>query len=183
MMTRQNANSESREGLLHSDNTYALRPSLDQAYRSSTDSIERLDSLDLNPADKSKYDQKHNCSWLPKRPPWSSGYTYEESQARSMRRPARHKGIKEIFVQRKTCIIVTLILSFGLITLMGSGAFWVYNATPVTGVSNLGSEAETELTYVTAITTVVPNASRRDRSGMARELQKGRSNGEEDEPG
>jgi hypothetical protein len=183
MMTRQNANAESREGLLHSDNTYALRSSLDQASRSSTDSIDRLDSLDLHAAEKSKCDQKHMCPWLPKRPPWSTGYTYEESQARALRRPARHKGIKELLVQRKTCCIVTVILAFGLITLMGSGALWVYNAAPLDGVSCLGPEDEPELTCATAIAIVVPNPSRRHGSSMARELQEGRGDGEEDEPG
>lgn len=137
-MTRHNVNSESREGLLHSDHTYPLRPSLDQACRSSTGSDARLDSLDLDAADRSTYKQGQRQSCIPRRPPWSSGYTFEESQANAMRRPARHKGITELLLRWKTCCIITLILALGLIILMGSGTLWVYKSTPVDGVGGFG---------------------------------------------
>ena len=126
-------NAESREGLLQSEQTYPLQSSLDQS-RSSIDSNDPLDSLDLDAAERSKYEQQQRWSCIPKRPPWSSGYTYEESQDKSMRRPARHKGIKAVFVQWKTCSIIVLILALGLIILMGSGALWVYKAVPLDGV-------------------------------------------------
>ena len=137
-MTRHDVHSESREGLLESDHTYPLRPSLDQAYRSSTGSDARLDSLDLDAADRSTYKHRQRRSCIPKRPPWSSGYTYDENQAKSMRRPARHKGIKEVLLRWKTCCVISLILALGLIILMGSGAFWVYKSTPVDGVGSSG---------------------------------------------
>jgi hypothetical protein len=142
MMPRQDVNSESREGLLHSEQTYALQSSLDDACRSSTDSDDRLDSLDLNTADKAKYAQGQKWSWIPRRPPWSSGYTYEESQAKSMRRPARHKGIKDILWRWKTCCVIILILALGIMTLVGTGALWVYKAVPVNGVG--GAEWESK---------------------------------------
>lgn len=141
-MPRHNVNAESREGLLRSDHTYPLRSSLDHTPRSSTDSNDRLDSLDLDAADKLKYEQQQRRSCLPRRPPWASGYTYDESQARSKRRPARHKGIKEVILRWKTCSIIILILALGLITLTGSGALWVYKSTPKDGVGGPSLEYE-----------------------------------------
>lgn len=132
-MPRHSVN-ESREGLLHAEQTYPLQSSFDQT-RSSNDSDDGLDSLDLDAVEKSKYEQQQRWSCIPKRPPWSSGYTYEETQERSMRRPVRHKGIKAVFIQWKTCSIVVLILALSLIILMGSGALWVYKSAPKDGVS------------------------------------------------
>lgn len=135
-MPRHSVNAESREGLLRSEQTYPLQSSLDPS-RSSTDSNDGLDSLDLDSADRSKYEQQQRWSCIPKRPPWSSGYTYEESQDKSRRRPAHHKGIKAVFVRWRTCSIIVLILALGLIILTGSGALWVYKSAPKDGVSVL----------------------------------------------
>lgn len=132
-MPRHTVNAESREGLLHYEQTYPLQSSLDPN-RSSTDSKDGLDSLDLDPADRSKYGRQQRWSCIPKRPPWSSGYTYEESQDKSTRRSAHHKGIKAVFVRWRTCTIIVLILALGLIILTGSGALWVYKSAPKEGV-------------------------------------------------
>lgn len=168
-MPRHDVNAESREGLLHSEHTYPLQS---DRPRSSTDSDEPLDSLDLNAADRAKYEEQQRWSCIPKRPPWASGYTYEEAQDKSMRRPARHKGIKAVFVQWKTCSIIVLILALALILLMGSGALWVYKAVPKDGVSAFpcGVVETIGLHVPIAITTLVSNPSGRDGSRMAREL-------------
>lgn len=132
-MPRHSVNAESREGLLQSEQTYSLQSSLDPS-RSSTDSNDGLDSLDLDAADRSKHGQQQRWSCIPERPPWSSGYTYKENQDKSMRRPTRHNGIKGVFVRWRTCTIIVVILAFGLIMLTGSGALWVYKSAPREGV-------------------------------------------------
>ena len=132
-MPRHTINAESREGLLHFEQTYPLQSSWNPS-RSSTDSKDGLDSLDLDDADRSKSGWQQRWSCIPKRPPWSSGYTYEEAQDKSTRRSAHHNGIKAVFVRWRTCTIIVLILALGLIILTGSGALWVYKSAPKEGV-------------------------------------------------
>ena len=133
-MTRPEDYHSSREGLLRTEKTQELRPSLEDAYRSSVDSHERLDSLDLNTDDKSRESRWEKWSWVPNQPPWSSGYTYEDSHKRGQTAPKRKKGIGKWLLPGKTCVIVILILALGLIAVVGSGALWVYKTAPVDGV-------------------------------------------------
>lgn len=133
-MARQEDYHSSREGLLRTEKTQQLRPSLEDAYRSSIDSNERLDSLDLNANDKSRDSRWEKWSWIPSQPPWSSGFTYKDSQNRGETTPKRKKGLGRWLLPRKTCMIVILILALGLMAVVGSGALWVYKVAPVDGV-------------------------------------------------
>lgn len=137
-MTRQDnqykRRSESREGLLRAEKAAALRPSLEEACRSSLDSDEHLDELDLN-ADVKSWDSrwgrwaKRSC--LPTRPPWSTGHTYQDSQNKESPNSSR-RG--RWLAQRRSWLIVALILALGFSGLVGSGALWVYSSAPPDGV-------------------------------------------------
>ncbi len=136
-MKSLNKHNSSREGLLRSEKAAALRPSLEEAYRSSLDSDEPLDSLDLNADERSWESKRGKWSCLPTLPPWSSGYTYEHSQHGE--RPKLSQRPRWLS-QRKSCFLVVLILALGLLGLVGSGALWVYHTAPNDGV---GATADT----------------------------------------
>lgn len=126
--------SESREGLLRAEKAAALRPSLDEACRSSLDSDEQLDELDLNSDDiswDSRWARWSKWSCLPNRPPWSTGYTYQNSQNKENPNSQRHR---RWLARRTSLLIVSLILALGFSGLVGSGALWVYNSAPPDGV-------------------------------------------------
>lgn len=136
-MTRQEEQHGSREGLLHAEKAEALRPSLEDAYRSSVDSDDRLDSLDLNSDDKSrqsKWGKWSKWPWIPTQPPWSSGYTYQDSQKKGQPTTLQRRGLRRWILPRRTCFLVTLILALGLLAVVGSGALWVYKVAPADGV-------------------------------------------------
>lgn len=147
IMPRLDVNAESREGLLRSDHTYPLRPSLEQAYASTTGSEDRLDSLDLDAADRATPGKRHRWTCIPKRPPWSSTYTYEDNQDKSTRRPPRRRGFKHVFLRWRTLSVIVLILALGLITIVGSGALWVYKSAPTDGVGSFPGALERKLTF------------------------------------
>lgn len=146
-MTRQSKHTDSREGLLRTDHVQASRSSLDEAYRSSSDSDKRLDSLDLDAEDKSRQASRRNFSWFSSQPPWSSGYTYKDSQANTEKKALPKKGLERWLLPRKPCFLIALILALGLVTIVGSGALWVYNATPADGVGDLQIRIGIMLTY------------------------------------
>ena len=126
--------SESREGLLRAEKAAALRPSLEEACRSSLDSDEPLDELDLNSDDNSwdsRWGRWSKWSCLPTRPPWSTGYTYQNSQNKENPNPLRHR---RWLARRTSLLIVALIVALGFSGLVGSGALWVYNSAPPDGV-------------------------------------------------
>lgn len=133
-MSRRRNLSDSRHNLLQPENTSESRTSLEEAYRSSSDIDARSDSLDLDELEKSRQSFRHKFSWFSKHPPWSSGYTYDDSLAKANKNPLPKKGLKGWKVSRKTCILITLILALGLVTIVGSGALWVYKSAPRDGV-------------------------------------------------
>lgn len=129
--------SESREGLLRAEKAAALRPSLEDACRSSLDSDEHLDELDLN-ADDNLWDSrwgrwrrwsKRSCRLT--RPPWSTGYTHQDSQNKENPNSSRQR---RWLARRRSWLIVALILALGFSGLVGSGALWVYSSAPPDGV-------------------------------------------------
>lgn len=127
MMTRQEELKGSRHGLLQAI----------EANRSSSDSEYGLDNLDLDAVEKSKQASRHNGSWFSKRPPWSSGYTFDHNQDEVDRELLGRKRLKGWHRSRKTCFLVILILALGMITVVGSGALWVYKSAPRDGVGLL----------------------------------------------
>ena len=69
-----------------------------------------------------------------------------------MRRPPRKRGFKDVWLRWRTCGIIVLILAFGLIMLVGSGALWVYKSAPVDGVGKpLGRDSEQSIAYLYVI--------------------------------
>lgn len=137
-MTRQDKQykrrSESREGLLRAEKAAALRPSLEEACRSSLDSNEQLDELDLNADDKpwdSRWSRWAKQLRLLTRPPWYTGYTYQDSQNKENLYSSRRRSW---LARRISWLIVALILALGFSGLVGSGALWVYNSAPPDGV-------------------------------------------------
>ena len=131
---RQRELRDSHHGLLQSGNIHASRTSLEEAYRSSSDSDDRLDDLELEALDKSRQAYRRNFSLFSKNPPWSSGYTYHDSQAKGDEILLPRKGVRRWQTSRKTCLLITLILALGLVAIVGSGALWVYKSAPPDGV-------------------------------------------------
>ena len=157
-MTRKEEHNSSREGLLRT-HSLPLRPSLEDAYRSSVDSDDRLDSLDLNAEEKARLTRRGKWSWIPTQPPWSSGYTYQDSTNKKQPASRRIKERRGWLWQRKTCLIVTLIVSLGLMTVVASGALWVWTTAPADGVSHSGPQVENAADMVSVgIAPVVPDA-------------------------
>lgn len=179
--------SESREGLLRAEKATALRPSLEDACRSSLDSDEDLDELDLDGDDKNRWDSRwgrwSNWSCLPTRPPWSTGYTYQDSHSKENPNSSRRR---RWLARRRSWLIVALILALGFSGLVGSGALWVYNSAPPDGVRcpNFPIYFISLLTSILkAITAMVSNSQRRYLQRLGRELQESIIHGRENEFG
>lgn len=177
--------SESREGLLRAEKAAALRPSLEEACRSSLDSDEHLDELDLNSDDNSRdsrWGRWSKWSCLPTRPPWSTEYTYQNSQNKENPNALRHR---RWLARRRSWLIVALILALGFSGLVGSGALWVYNSAPPDGVRRHSPIYSISLLtpLLTAITAVVSNSQRRHPQRLGRELQESISPSRENESG
>lgn len=177
--------SESREGLLRAEKAAALRPSLEEACRSSLDSDEHLDELDLNADDKpweSRWGKWSKWPCLPTRPPWSTAYTYQDTQNKENPSSSRRR---RWLARRRSWLIVALILALGLSGLVGSGALWVYNSAPPDGVRRQFTIYFINLltSVLIAITTLVSNSQRRYSQRLGRELQESISHGRENEFG
>ncbi len=122
----------SREGLLRSESPIPLRPSLEQAYRSSSEFGEELDELDLHEELKTKKNKRARWPWSQNRAPI---YLNVNNPVARPQRPSRMRRIKNCLWPRRTCLLITVILLGGLVGLIAGGGFWVYKTAPPDGVS------------------------------------------------
>ena len=121
----------SRKGLLRGRRSTALRPSLDDAYRTSSELGEELDELDL--LDESANGTKRENGLSRRR---GKKHTYEGLTALKRTSHSRLRSIGKGLRPRswKTCLMVTAILVGGLIVLLFSGGYFVYRNAPKDGV-------------------------------------------------
>lgn len=122
----------SQEGLLHSESPIPLRPSLEQAYRSSSEFGEDLDELDLHEELKPKKNKRARWPWSQNRAPI---YLNINNPVTRPQRSSRMRRIKNCLWQCRTCLLITVILLGGLVGLIAGGGFWVYKTAPQDGVS------------------------------------------------
>ncbi len=123
----------SREGLLRSDSPIPLRPSLEQAYRSSSEFGGELDELELHEELKPKKNKRGRWPWSQNRAPIY--LNINNPDARQPQQASRTRRIKNCLWPRRTCLLVTVILLGGLLGLIAGGGFWVYKTAPHDGVS------------------------------------------------
>ena len=123
----------SREGLLRSESPIPLRPSLEQAYRSSSEFGNDLDEVDLHEALRPKKNKRARWPWSQNRAPI---YLNVDTYDAKPQRPSRMRRIKNCLWPRRTCLIITIILLGGLLGLIAGGGFWVYKTAPHDGVNS-----------------------------------------------
>ena len=143
--TSEMANKEeveaSREGLLRSESPIPLRPrssSLDRAYRSSSESREEPDDLDLREQLRPQKNKRGRWPWSQNRAPRYLSVNNHDAggqKASLAWKNTRTGRIKNCLWRWRTCLLVTVILLGGLIGLLAGGGFWVYKTTPLDGVS------------------------------------------------
>ena len=121
----------SRKGLLRDESPIPLRPSLEQAYRSSSEFGDELDDLDLHEELRPKKNKRARWPWSQNQAPT---YLNVNDQNARPRRPSRMRRIKNRLWPRRTCLLVTVILLGGLFGLIAGGGFWVYKTAPHDGV-------------------------------------------------
>ena len=121
----------SLEGLLRGKRSATLQPSLDEAYRSPSDSGEELDELNLLDENETGAERKHGL-WQRR----GKKHAYEELTASKRTRRPRLRSIGRRLRTRgwKICLIVTVLLLGGLTTLLVSGGYLVYRNAPHDGV-------------------------------------------------
>ena len=120
----------SHEGLLQSRKNDPLRPSLDEAYRSSSEDDD-LDGLDmLQDADEGGWknaDMSRNTS-----------RAYEKIGPRQEKR-GQMRRIGRLCWSCRTCLIVTFVLLTLLFIGAGGSGYWIYKKAPEDGVRYLPS--------------------------------------------
>ena len=123
----------SREGLLRSGSPIPLRPSLEQAYRSSSEFGDELDDLDLHEELKPRKNKRARWPWSQNQ---ASSYVNVNNHNAALQKPSRTRRFKSCLWRRRTCLLVTTILLGGLFGLIAGGGFWVYKTAPHDGVGS-----------------------------------------------
>jgi beta-glucosidase len=116
-MARRNEAQRSRERLLTSQESIPLRKSLDDAYRSSSDSD--LDSADFLSTD----------------PLYSTRDASSNNAATAYDTSARLAGLRRTFARRSRCLIITLVVLIIFWSILAAGGFWAYKKAPPNGQS------------------------------------------------
>ena len=142
----------SREGLLRSESPIPLRPSLEQAYRSSSEFGDELDELDLHEELKPKKNKRARWPWSQNRAPLFPNANHQDARPQRLSRTRR---IRNCLWPRRTCLLVTVILLGGLLGLIAGGGFWAYKTAPQDGVSSARMYLLSLLIHIQAIATVV----------------------------
>lgn len=130
-MKRHEQHDGSREGLLDAGTNIPLRPSLEQAYKSSSEFGEHLEDLDLLDENDQKYNKRGRWPWGRKN---TRDNTYGHDRKATHERPSRMKRLGRCLWPRRTCLIITVILLGGFSVLVGGGGLWVYKSAPADGV-------------------------------------------------
>lgn len=139
-----------RQGLLK-ENSIALRPSIDRAFRSSSELGDDYDELQFNQKHKSTFRRGRRWPWVAKfrRIISGDGPAYE-GERRHIQRPSRRSRIKGCCWRWRICLIITAILLTGFIVLLSGSALWIYKTAPEDGVCSSISipQALSVLTFV-----------------------------------
>ena len=138
----------SRKGLLRDESPIPLRPSLEQAYRSSSEFGDELDDLDLHEELRPKKNKRARWPWSQNQAPT---YLNVDDQNARPGRPSRMRRIKNRLWPRRTCLLVTVILLGGLFGLIAGGGFWVYKTAPHDGVRS------EHISYLSSLTSQFSN--------------------------
>ena len=139
-MARLDELNSSREGLLRQNRSTGtqLRPSLEEAYRSSSED-QSLDELDLmNEASPGHHHRQAPYKDLDS-DLYSTTSVHEKGKNRQPQHVSRIGKLRRLCRPRRTCLIITLVVFVILIVALGGSGFWAYKKSPDDGVlaSNL----------------------------------------------
>ena len=123
-----------RQGLLK-ENSIPLRPSVDRAFRSSSELGDDYDELQFDQDNNSRFHNGRRWPWVAKfrRIISGDGPGYE-GERRHVQRPSRRSRIRGCCWRWRLCLIITGILLTGLIVLLSGSALWIYKTAPEDGV-------------------------------------------------
>ena len=123
-----------RQGLLK-ENSIPLRPSVDRAFRSSSELGDDYDELQFDQDNNSRFRNGRRWPWVAKfrRIISGDGPGYE-GERRHVQRPSRRSRIRGCCWRWRLCLIITGILLTGFIVLLSGSALWIYKTAPEDGV-------------------------------------------------
>lgn len=111
-----------------------LRPSLERAYRSDSESDDFSD-LDVAPAGNPQYKNRRKWPWTARfRRIISGEEPNSEHVGKARRSSPPTRRTRGWCWRRRYCLLIAGILLAGLITILSGGAFWVYKSAPKDGV-------------------------------------------------
>ena len=182
-MDRQEDLDYSRQGLLK-ENSIPLRPSVDQAFRSSSELGDDYNELQFDQDHETKFRNGKRWPWVAKfRRIISGGGPAYEGERRHVERPSRRSKIRACCWRRRICLIVTGILLTGVIILLSGSALWIYKTAPEDGVCYDRHSASALCTdKCVAVTSMVSSPARRYSLKLGKELSQSRSDGGADDP-
>lgn len=112
-----------------------LRPSLERAYRSDSESEDDFSDLDTAPNGNHQYTNGRKWPWTARFRRIISGPGSSNGNMGKSRRGAPPRSrLRECCWRRRYCLIISGILLAGFITILSGGAFWVYKTAPKDGV-------------------------------------------------
>ena len=115
-----------------------LRPSLEHAYRSDSDSEDDFADINTTPPVNHEYRNGRRWPWTAKFRRIISGEGSEKEYKGTARRrspqPGGSKGIRGFCWRRKYCLLILGILLAGVLVILSGGAFWVFKTAPKDGV-------------------------------------------------
>lgn len=146
IMSSQEDLDYTRQGLLK-ENSIPLRPSVDQAFRSSSELGSEYDELHFDQDQETKFRNGKRWPWIAKfrRIISGSGPAYDEGEGRRVQRPSRRSKIRAICWRWRICLIITGILLTGIIVFLSGSALWIYKTAPEDGVRSLITTGERSL--------------------------------------
>ena len=125
----------SREGLLRQKTGTPLRPSLEEAYRSSSED-ESLDELDLlNDQSPRQFNTRKPYNDANTRA-HSNTFVYEKGTKSPGPRGSNFRRMGRFCRPRRRCLIIILIVVAVLVAILAGSGFWVYKKSPADGVSS-----------------------------------------------
>lgn len=145
-MPQAQENEDHRYRHLHSTSeSVPLRPSLEHAYRSDSESEDDFSDLDAAPVANQRYKNGRKWPWAARFRRILSGERPGQSKERAQRPSPRRKGLRGCCARWKWCLIITGIVLVGLIVVLSGASFWVYKNAPEDGVCFLDALCMTAL--------------------------------------
>ena len=124
-----------RRGLLK-ENSIPLRPSVDQAFRSSSELGSEYNELQFDQDHETKFRNGKRWPWIAKfrRIISGDGPAYDDGERRNVQRPSRRSRVRAFCWRRRICLIITGIFLTAIVVLLSGSALWVYKTAPEDGV-------------------------------------------------